>query len=696
MDDKDEENRDFWIEEKLDGERMQLHMIEDDEIEGGKKFAFWSRKAKDYTYLYGNGFEDDNSALTRHIKDAFQEGVRNIILDGEMITWDPEADIIVPFGTLKTAALSEQRDPFAGSGIRPLFRVFDCVYLNDKDLTKFELRVRRKALEAAIQNVHRRIEKHEYTSSERAEDIEPRLRDVVAKGLEGLVLKNPRSAYQLNSRNDDWMKVKPEYMNEFGENLDCLIIGGHYGSGKRGGRLSSFMCGLRAASADIDNGKFVLTRLSLHTVLIFATDPNHNAMKFFSFFKVGGGFSIQDYQNIAEKTSGKWIDWDRKKPPNEFIDVGAGEVPDVWIKPSDSIVIEVKAAQVVESSQFQTRYSLRFPRFRKLRIDKDWTTALSTQDFIKLKLEAENEASNKAMTYEGSRKRITKRLKKEIVIAGHDSKVLTPYAGPRTQVFEGLNFCVLSDMVQPTKKSKAQIEQTIKNNGGSIFQSATAEDEMIVIGDKNVIKVASLVKAGQTNIVKPTWVFDTVKQSETDGLQVARLVLPLEPSHMFHAMDDSKEEFELNIDEYGDSYARDVTPEELKRIMQDMILPKQSTFSSSGFLSQLEEHGKELGQYPGSMFRRCVVRFAPPEAESLDLRLAKYNFTFAGGKVAEDDADENITHFIVVNKKAVDVKGIREMIARSDRSRIPRVAELKWMQDSWTEKTLLDEEKYSV
>ena len=77
---------------------MQLHMINDDETPGGKKFGFWSRKAKDYTYLYGNGFEDPNSALTRHLKEAFDEGVENIVLDGEMITWDPEQDAMVPFG----------------------------------------------------------------------------------------------------------------------------------------------------------------------------------------------------------------------------------------------------------------------------------------------------------------------------------------------------------------------------------------------------------------------------------------------------------------------------------------------------------------------------------------------------------------------------------------------------------------------
>ncbi|CRK16803.1 hypothetical protein BN1723_011084, partial [Verticillium longisporum] len=58
-----EEDPEYWIEEKLDGERMQMHMMEDASVPGGKRFCFWSRKAKDYTYLYGEGLKDDRGAL---------------------------------------------------------------------------------------------------------------------------------------------------------------------------------------------------------------------------------------------------------------------------------------------------------------------------------------------------------------------------------------------------------------------------------------------------------------------------------------------------------------------------------------------------------------------------------------------------------------------------------------------------------
>lgn len=416
----------FWIEEKLDGERMQLHMIEDGGIAGGKRLGFWSRKAKEYTYLYGEGFQDEDSALTRHIKNAFDDGVRNIVLDGEMITWDLEQDAIVPFGTLKAAAKSEQRNPFS-SGQRPLYRVFDCLYLNDMPLTSYTLRDRRKALESAISPIHRRLEVHTYTEAHKAEQIEPMLRQVVAEASEGLVVKNPRSMYRLNERNDDWIKVKPEYMTEFGEDLDCIVLGGYYGSGHRGGRLSSFLCGLRVDQHQVDRG--------------------YNPQLCFSFFKVGGGFTAADYASIRHHTGDKWQQWDPKKPPSEYIELGGGvekqyERPDVWLKPEDSVVFSVKAASVNTTDQFRMGLTLRFPRFKALRTDKDWRSALSIQGFIDLKNNAERERRDKEFRVDSERKkrpRITR--KKPLVITGNDEVLKTPYAGPTTKVFEGLTFC---------------------------------------------------------------------------------------------------------------------------------------------------------------------------------------------------------------------------------------------------------------
>ncbi|KAI5357877.1 putative DNA ligase, ATP-dependent, BRCT domain, DNA ligase, ATP-dependent, central [Septoria linicola] len=660
----------FWIEEKLDGERMQLHMMEDDNHPGGVRFGFWSRKAKDYTYLYGNGFQDDNASLTRHIKDAFNSGVRNIILDGEMITWDPKEDSIVSFGTLKTAAIEQQQNPFA-DGNRPLFRVFDCLYLNDKALTQYTLRDRRKALEASITSIHRRLEIHGYREAKTAAELEPQLRDVIAEAGEGLVMKNPRSEYRLNERNDDWIKVKPEYMTEFGEALDCIVVGGYFGSGKRGGHHSSYLCGLYLSS---------LTRRS---------EPNAHPQKTWSFFKVGGGFSASDYAQIRHKTDGKWKDWDRKNPPSDWVELGGGdrqyERPDQWIKPEDSVVLSVKAASVGGSDQFKTRFTLRFPRFKKLRTDKSWEQALSYDEFIELKMQAEGQQQEKKLKIDESRKqRTSKRQKREIVIQGQDGEAATPYAGPATKVFDGLSFFIMTEAGKPLKKSKADLEQLVKANGGHVVASQK-DPQTILIADRNVVKVASIKKNNNRNIIRPCWLLDCIKQSELDHGR-STLLLPLEPHHLefTHSADEGR--FDDNVDEFGDSYARDTLPKDLLALIKEMPAKVEDGFEPAEILEQLIDHGHELDAMAGFMFAGITAYLDGVSAESRRL------FQFAGGRVASSLKDQDITHVVVADDSDA-VVNIRK--ALSSRKRLPRMVTEDWIRESWAEETRLDEERFT-
>jgi DNA ligase 4 len=507
-----ETDKEFWIEEKLDGERMQMHMMQDSSVPGGFRFSFWSRKAKDYTYLYGNGLQDPDSSLTKYLKDSFANTVRSIILDGEMIAWDIEEDTMVPFGHLKTAALEEKKNPF-GNTRRPCYKIFDCLYLNDTPITNYTLRDRRKALEASVRSIHRRFEVHGYTVATEETAIGDQLRKVIAESSEGLVIKSPRSAYRLNDRNDDWIKVKPEYMDEFGEDLDCIVIGGYYGSGHRGGRLSSFLCGLKPDSS--------LKRKGAHEQLCW------------SFFKVGGGFTANDYARVNYLTDGKWKKWDPKKPPTDIIELGGGdkqyERPDVWIMPEDSIVVSVKAASVHITSQFRTGLTLRFPRFSKIREDRDWKTALTTQEFTMLRNNVEREHKEKFKVNDERRKKRMTTKRKKIVTLADDSRLFkNPYGGPDTKIFDNLTFFVVSGSSIPDTKTKADLEDIIKTNGGVIVQSHTGKDALIVIGEKRTLKATSIEKQGKINIVKPLWLFDCIQQSQID-IGRPNFLLPFEP-----------------------------------------------------------------------------------------------------------------------------------------------------------------------
>lgn len=693
-----EEDPEFWIEEKLDGERMALHtwivrekQRNDSEYEPEppyRIFKFWSRKAKDYSYLYGEYLDGPNEkcGFTRHLKNAFAEGVDSVILDGEMITWNPETDKIIPFGTLKSAALEQQRNPYS-NGDRPLYKVFDILYLNGQDLISYNLRERRHALETVVKPVDRRIEILDYTIGHTWEDIERALRKVVAEASEGLVVKNPRSAYILNARNDDWIKVKPEYMEEFGESLDCLIIGGYYGSGKRGGGLSSFLCGLRS---DAKRGQ----------------PPSK---KFLSFFRVGGGLTANDYANIRHHTEDKWIPWDPKNPPTDYIELWGGvqyqrERPDVWIKPEDSVVIQAKAASVGTSDEFAANLTLRFPRFQKLRSDKDWTTALSYEEFLEVKNTAEMQKDEYQKKMKAEQRKKTQRTdlrKKPLEVVGYSVKSINRathhHEGSKpTDVFRGLTFFVMTEGTKPEKKSKLELEEMIKANGGRIIQTAESKpdaegnpaDDVICIASKKSVKVASLIKRGKVPVLEPVWIFDCIDRARMDA-NLGLPELPLRPEldrHIYFAPEERKEMYRMEVDQYGDSFARDTTVEELRE-----CLSKMDEVAVDGHVD--DRLVDLVGESSGWLFRGAVLQFVVEGAKSLRLELAETTVKFGGGKVVEESEDQSITHVVV--DETVDPKRISSIRSKtSERRRLPRIVTLKWIEDSWKEKTRLDEELF--
>ncbi|KAF2475204.1 DNA ligase 4 [Lindgomyces ingoldianus] len=667
----------FWIEEKLDGERMQLHMIEDPDMPGGKRFGFWSRKAKDYHYLYGQGLEQENSALTRFLKDAFASSVRNIILDGEMITWDMDVDRIVGFGTLKTAALSEKENRASSStGQRPLYRVFDCLYLNDTLLAPYMLRDRRNALASAVKGVRRRLEIHPYIEAHSYTEIEPELRKVVAEASEGLVLKNPRSMYRLNERNDDWIKVKPEYMSEFGESLDCVVVGGYFGSGHRGGAHSSFLCGLLVNKHAREG------------------DPDYE--KCYSFFKVGGGFSREDYAAIRGRTEGKWKTWDPKRPPS-IIELGGHaenrqhERPDQWIRPSESVVLECKAASVESSDKFRMSITLRFPRFKQLRADKKWEQALSISEFMELKDTAEREHDEKEKEFkiEQSRRKKARTTKKPLVIAGNET-VSTPYAGPASNLFSGLNFFIMTDALTPSKITKPEIEALVKAHGGKIVQRESQDKNLIIIADKRLVKVSSLEKRETNNIVKPIWIYDCIQQSSID-VNAPPFVLPFEPNrHMFFLLEDDQLPFEEHVDEYGDSYTRDVSDvSELRKIFDNMPQKFENAFEGADFVAQAGEHGQELMKLKNYMFSGMKVCFDDIDVESLGFKLTTNYIRFGGGMVVVGLEEGGITH-VVVRDEASATRLRRKLFVTP----LPRIVGVAWVERCWDEGTRVDEERF--
>ena len=103
----------------------------------------------------------------------------------------------------------------------------------------------------------------------------------------------------------------------------------------------------------------------------------------------------------------------------------------------------------------------------------------------------------------------------------------------------------MTESTIPEKKTKPQLEQLVKANGGKIYQTKTAAVDTLCIAERSelhfthinqvqanvltgTVKVASLQKSGEQNIIRPSWLIDCVKQNEIDA-GLPDLLLPFEP-----------------------------------------------------------------------------------------------------------------------------------------------------------------------
>ncbi|KAF9244662.1 ATP dependent DNA ligase domain-containing protein [Melanogaster broomeanus] len=507
---KEMQGQKFIIEEKLDGERMQLH-------KRGNEYFYCSRKGKDYTYLYGKHV--GTGSLTPYIDAAFDERVDDIILDGEMLVWDPVSERNLPFGTLKTAALDKSK---AEHNPRPCFKVFDLLYLNGMSLHKKSLKFRKRNLRACIKEVLGRIEFTVEFEGKTAKDVRQRMDEVMAARGEGLILKHPDSEYTLNGRNKDWLKVKPEYMDDLGETVDVLVVAGNYGTRKRSGGVSTLICAVLDDRHEDDD------------------EPRYS-----SFVRVGSGLSFTDYVWIRQKA---WKEWDPKFPP-EFLRTAKRsheDKGDVYIEPADSFILRVKASEITTSDQYHLGVTMRFPRALSIRDDLSIEDCMSASAVLEtMRSERKRKMESGASFDDRQKKRKTtakKAIPKNFQLVSFLTFLvadgLAQYQGPsldsvevESDLFEDMKFMVSADPKSKTgNQDRKELMKLIHANGGSCVQVVMSQQPVTVVygGITMPYDIKLLVNKGTVDIVRPRWILDCIARGE---------ILPLKKSYFFHASD---------------------------------------------------------------------------------------------------------------------------------------------------------------
>ena len=78
---------------------------------------------------------------------------------------------------------------------------------------------------------------------------------------------------------------------------------------------------------------------------------------FYSFCKIGSGYTMKELYDFNQKLANKWKKFDKKSvPPHLQL---TNEKPDVWIEPKDSFIVQVKAVEILTSDKYKTGCTLR-------------------------------------------------------------------------------------------------------------------------------------------------------------------------------------------------------------------------------------------------------------------------------------------------------------------------------------------------
>jgi DNA ligase 1 len=326
--------REAQMEDKYDGIRAQLHC--GDPQQSGR-VALFSRNREDITESFPE------------LVEAFAQLQEPVILDGEILAWDPAAQRALPFSSLQQRLGRRRVTDEMRRQAPVVFMTFDMLSRRGDLLLEQPLSKRREALaefvatysavalagtnapraalgqgslfEAAASEESEAFSRLVLAPAVRlanADQLEQAYADARARGNEGVMLKALHSIYQPGRRGLAWLKLKRELAT-----LDVVVTAAEYGHGKRNAVLSDYTFAVRDGD-DLKNvGKAYsgLTDAEIDELTAFFLDH-----------------TVEDFGHVRT------------------------------VEPL--IVLEVAFNNVMRSERHASGFALRFPRILRIRTDK--------------------------------------------------------------------------------------------------------------------------------------------------------------------------------------------------------------------------------------------------------------------------------------------------------------------------------------
>src|SRR3989344_3567011 len=294
------------FEHKYDGFRILISY-------DGKNIKIFTRRLEDVTLQ----FPDIVETVSKNVK------AKSFIIDAEAVGFDYENNKYLPFESISQRIKRKYDIRDLASKLPVDVKVFDILYLNGEDKIDLHFIERRKLLEKIINPVKLKISLSEQIITDSKEEADKFYKGALKIGEEGVMIKNLNSPYVSGRYVGNMAKLKPTVTD-----LDLVIVGAEYGTGKRAGGLTSFIVACKSGDDFLEVGKV------------------SSGLK----EKESEGTSYQEIDSILRP----------------FIVKEEGNK--VYVKPS--VVVSVTYQNIQVSPTYSSGFALRFPRITHYRPER--------------------------------------------------------------------------------------------------------------------------------------------------------------------------------------------------------------------------------------------------------------------------------------------------------------------------------------
>ena len=315
------------IEYKYDGFRLLIH-------KKNNTILLFTRRLENVT----KQFPEVVDYIKKYVKG------NSLILDSEAVGFDNKTKEYKPFQSISQRIRRKYNIEKMQEELPVEINVFDILYYNGKSLLNTPFEKRTSLIKKILKNQKYKIIHVKQIITGDEKKAKEFYKNALKNNQEGIMMKNLEATYNPGSRVGHMLKVKPEE-----KDLDLVIVGAEYGTGKRSGWMSSFILACK------------------------------NGNEFLEIGKMGTGIKEKEEQGTT------FLELTKKLTPLIIKEKGKS----VKVKPK--IIVSISYQEIQKSPNYNSGFALRFPRFDALRPDKPLSEITSLEE---IKKDFENQKRN--------------------------------------------------------------------------------------------------------------------------------------------------------------------------------------------------------------------------------------------------------------------------------------------------------------